>query len=100
VEDPEALAKLIQNAGGFFLGEHSFEVLGDYVAGPSHVMPTGGSARFASPLNVLDFLKINSIVALDEETSAALSSLAVEIASTETLTAHAAAAVQRMRVSS
>ena len=46
-----------QNAGGLFLGEHSFEVLGDYVAGPSHVMPTGGTARFASPLNVLDFVK-------------------------------------------
>jgi histidinol dehydrogenase len=100
VEEPEALTGQIQNAGGFFIGDHSFEVLGDYVAGPSHVMPTGGSARFASPLNVLDFLKINSIVALDEGTSAALSSLAVEIASTETLTAHAAAASQRMKVSS
>jgi histidinol dehydrogenase len=86
----------IQNAGGFFVGEHSFEVLGDYIAGPSHIMPTGGTARFASPLNVLDFVKINSIVALDPVTSKTLSALAVEIASAETLTAHAAAASKRV----
>ena len=48
----------VKNAGGIFLGERSFEVLGDYVAGPSHVMPTGGTARFASPINVNDFLKV------------------------------------------
>ncbi len=58
VEKPEVLMEKINNAGGFFLGEHSFEVLGDYVAGPSHIMPTGGTARFGSPLNVLDFVKI------------------------------------------
>lgn len=92
VADPQALAKKINNAGGLFLGEHSFEVLGDYVAGPSHVMPTGGTARFASPLNVLDFVKITSMVALDSETGRALSRLADEIAQAEALTAHAAAA--------
>jgi len=92
VADPQALAGRIRNAGGFFLGEHSYEVLGDYVAGPSHVMPTGGTARFASPLNVLDFVKITSIVALDPYTSQALSSLAAEIAQVESLSAHAAAA--------
>lgn len=97
VEEPGALMDRIQNAGGFFLGEHSFEVLGDYIAGPSHIMPTGGSARFASPLNVLDFVKINSIIALDPSTSKALSTLAVEIAKAETLTAHAAAATVRVR---
>lgn len=96
VQDPDRLLDLIQNAGGFFIGEHSFEVLGDYVAGPSHIMPTGGTARFASPLNVLDFVKINSIIALDPESSKALSALAVEIASAETLTAHAASAAQRI----
>ena len=63
VADPAALAPRIHNAGGLFFGEHSFEVLGDYVAGPSHVMPTGGTARFASPLNVLDFVKITSLIA-------------------------------------
>jgi histidinol dehydrogenase len=65
VAQPEALMEKINNAGGFFLGDHSFEVLGDYVAGPSHVMPTGGTARFASPLNVLDFVKISSVIGLD-----------------------------------
>jgi len=95
VKDPDALAACIQNAGGFFLGEHSFEVLGDYIAGPSHIMPTGGTARFSSPLNLLDFVKINTMVALDPDTSKALSALAVEIASAETLTAHAAAAAKR-----
>jgi histidinol dehydrogenase len=95
VKDPERLAQQIRNAGGFFMGEGSFEVLGDYVAGPSHVMPTSGTARFASPLNVLDFVKISSIIALDRETSQALSCTAAELADVESLTAHAAAARSR-----
>lgn len=92
VQEPQALMAKIDSAGGFFLGGHSFEVLGDYVAGPSHTMPTGGTARFASPLNVLDFVRINSVIALDEETSAHLSRAAALIAGAEQLTAHAAAA--------
>ena len=96
VQDPQAVAKLIHNAGGLFIGEHSFEVLGDYIAGPSHVMPTSGTARFASPLNVLDFVKITSLVALDPASSRALSRLAATIARTENLTAHAAAADFRL----
>ena len=92
VADPDRLASKIRNAGGLFLGEGSFEVLGDYIAGPSHVMPTSGTARFASPLNVLDFVKITSLIALDEETSRSLSLLAAEIAQAEMLTAHASAA--------
>jgi histidinol dehydrogenase len=92
VEDPQATAALITNAGGLFIGEHSFEVLGDYIAGPSHVMPTSGTARYASPLNVLDFVKITSLVALDLDTSRTLSRLAATIARTEGLTAHAGAA--------
>jgi histidinol dehydrogenase len=95
VADPQALAKRIPNAGGLFLGEHSFEVLGDYIAGPSHVMPTSGTARYASPLNVYDFIKITSMVALDEATGRELSKLAARIALTEKLTAHAAAANMR-----
>lgn len=95
VADPRGLMAQINNAGGFFLGDHSFEVLGDYVAGPSHVMPTGGTARFASPLNVLDFAKISSVVALDVETARDLSAPAAEVAQAETLTAHAAAAAAR-----
>jgi histidinol dehydrogenase len=92
VAEPEVLAPSIRNAGGLFFGEGSFEVLGDYVAGPSHVMPTGGTARFASPLNVLDFLKITSIIALDEDASRQLSPLASRLAQAEQLSAHAAAA--------
>lgn len=92
VVDPLRMAALIPNAGGLFLGEHSFEVLGDYVAGPSHVMPTGGTARFASPLNVMDFVKISSIIALDRTTGEELSRVAATIARIEGLTAHAAAA--------
>jgi len=92
VENPSKLADKINNAGGFFLGDHSFEVLGDYVAGPSHIMPTGGTARFASPLNVMDFVKISSLVALDPETGAELSPIAAQIALVESLTAHAASA--------
>ncbi|MBS1248615.1 MAG: Histidinol dehydrogenase [Chloroflexi bacterium] len=96
VEDPQTLSEAINNTGGFFLGDHSFEVLGDYVAGPSHIMPTGGSARFSSPLNVMDFVKINSIIALDPETAQTLSAQAAEIAHAEGLTAHAASAECRM----
>jgi histidinol dehydrogenase len=92
VEDPFGLSQQINNAGGLFLGESSFEVLGDYIAGPSHVMPTGGTARFASPLNVMDFVKITSIVALDEQSSSQLSRMAAEIAQVERLTAHESAA--------
>jgi histidinol dehydrogenase len=92
VAEPQKMAALIQNAGGLFLGEHSFEVLGDYVAGPSHVMPTGGTAHFASPLNVMDFVKITSMIALDEATGQELSLVASTIARVEGLTAHAAAA--------
>lgn len=96
VQEPERLMNQINNAGGFFLGDHSFEVLGDYVAGPSHIMPTGGTARFNSPLNVLDFVKISSVIGLDDATARDLSATAAKIAETEGLTAHAAAARARM----
>lgn len=85
----------VRNAGGVFLGETSFEVLGDYVAGPSHVMPTGGTARFASPLNALDFVKITSLVGLEARAAAELSKVAAVLARAEALTAHAAAAEAR-----
>jgi histidinol dehydrogenase len=97
VRDPWAWLPQIRHAGGVFLGEHSFEVLGDYVAGPSHVMPTGGSARFASPLSVLDFVRLTSLVALDPATTAAIAPQAARLALAEQLTAHAAAARQRMK---
>ncbi|MDX1412634.1 MAG: histidinol dehydrogenase [Candidatus Promineifilaceae bacterium] len=87
----------ISNAGGLFAGEYSFEVLGDYVTGPSHVMPTGSSARYSSPLNVLDFLKMSSIIQLDRITAEQLSPHAERIALAEQLDGHANAAVQRIR---
>jgi len=94
---PRALIDSLQNAGGLFLGERSFEVLGDYVAGPSHTMPTGGTARFASPLNVLDFVRITSVIDLDEQTATALAPAAATLARAEALTAHAHAAEWRVR---
>ncbi len=99
VREPWRWAERIVNAGGIFLGEHSYEVLGDYVAGPSHVMPTGGSARFASPLNVWDFVKIVSLVALDPDTAARLAPTAAALADAEGLDAHAYAARVRERSS-
>jgi len=98
-EHPEHWQALITHAGGLFSGERSFEVLGDYVAGPSHTMPTGGTARFASPLNVWDFVRITSLIALDDETCALLSPHAARIASAEQLDAHAQAALFRINPS-
>lgn len=95
-ENPPQYVDKIPNAGGLFIGERSFEVLGDYVAGPSHVMPTSGTARFASPLNVADFVKISSIIQLDDATSAQLSPIAARIAQAEGLTAHQNAAEKRL----
>lgn len=92
VDDPWALSEKINNAGGIFMGEHSFEVLGDYNAGPSHVMPTGGSARFASPINVWDFVHIISLIALNPATTAKIAPEAALIARAEGLEAHARSA--------
>jgi histidinol dehydrogenase len=92
VANPDSWKGRIRNAGGLFLGERSFEVLGDYTAGPSHVMPTGGTARFASPLNVLDFVRITNLIALDEKTAARISPHAETIARAEGLDAHAESA--------
>jgi histidinol dehydrogenase len=96
VEEPGDWLPMVVNAGGIFLGDHSFEVLGDYAAGPSHVMPTGGTARFASPLNVWDFIKITSVIGLEPGTAKALCQIAVRLAEMEALTAHAAAATARL----
>jgi histidinol dehydrogenase len=100
VSDPWRWVEKVSNAGGVFMGEHSFEVLGDYLAGPSHVMPTGGSARFASPLNVWDFVKIVSLVALDESTAQEIGQSAAIIADAEGLDAHGNAALLRVKGSS
>jgi histidinol dehydrogenase len=89
VENAEALVSRVQNAGGIFVGEDSPEVLGDYVAGPSHVMPTGGSARFAGPLSVMDFLKVTSTIALSAADLRTIGPAAALLARAEGLTAHA-----------
>lgn len=96
VRDPWRLSQDIYAAGGIFMGEQSFEVLGDYVAGPSHVMPTSGSARFGSPLNVLDFVHLISLVALDADTTRQIAPAASVIAMAEGLDAHANAARERL----
>jgi histidinol dehydrogenase len=95
VRDPWRWVEKVKHAGGVFIGEHSFEVLGDYLAGPSHVMPTGGSARFASPLNIWDFVKIISLIALDGRTAQVIGPVAATIAEAECLDAHANAALLR-----
>lgn len=95
VREPWQFVGEVQNAGGIFLGERSFEVLGDYVAGPSHVMPTGGTARFASPINVNDFVKLVSIIGLNERALQAIGPAAERLAESEGLTAHAAAVRRR-----
>lgn len=97
VKDPWNYVEKVNCAGGVFIGETSCEVMGDYVAGPSHVMPTGGSARFASPLNVWDFLRIISVVGLNAPAAAELGRQADIIARAEGLDAHALAG--RLRAS-
>jgi histidinol dehydrogenase len=97
VADPWSLVGQVKHAGGVFLGENSYEVLGDYVAGPTHVMPTMGTARFASPLSVRDFTKIISLFGLDEGEAREISQAAQRLAEAEGLTAHAAAVARRAR---
>ncbi|MCL4394607.1 MAG: histidinol dehydrogenase [Chloroflexi bacterium] len=96
VADPWAWLGHVRNAGGVFLGEHSPEAMGDYIAGPSHVMPTNGTARFASPLNILDFIKVVSVIALGDAEVQKLGPAAAAIAEAEGLTAHAAAIRARL----
>jgi histidinol dehydrogenase len=95
IRSPWDAVPKIRNAGGLFLGEGSCEVLGDYVAGPSHVMPTGGSARFSSPLSVLDFIKVISVVGLDPATVREMAPQAECVARAEGLDGHAKAAAMR-----
>jgi histidinol dehydrogenase len=91
VRDGWRYAPQVRNAGGLFVGESSPEALGDYIAGPSHVMPTGGSARYASPLGVNDFMKVTSLIAVDAAVTQELAGAAAIIARAEGLTAHARA---------
>ena len=98
VADPWSWIGKIRNAGAVFVGEFSHEVLGDYVAGPSHVMPTSGTARFNSGVGVHKFLKTIPVIALDDSESVELSRSAAVIARAEGLTAHAEAAEIRQEL--
>jgi len=94
--DPWSLLGLVQRAGGVFVGEASMEALGDYVAGPSHVMPTGGTARFMSPVNVRDFQNIISVVGLNEGALRRIGPAGATLARAEGLEAHARAIESRL----
>ena len=96
IDDPNSVLEKIKNAGGVFIGETSPEVLGDYTAGPSHVMPTGGSARWASPLSTLDFLRVMSLVAFETDDLLRLGPDAAVLARAEGLTAHAQSIERRL----
>ena len=95
VTEPEILLKKIRNAGAVFLGHYSPEVFGDYCAGPNHVLPTAGTARFSSPLGVYDFQKRTSVVNCSKQGANKLSAVASILAHGEGLTAHARSAEYR-----
>lgn len=96
LSEAERWLEKVRNAGGVFVGEVSPETLGDYIAGPSHVMPTGGTARFSSPLGVQDFLKSTSVVAVGRRALGALGPPTAAIARAEGLTGHARAIELRL----
>ncbi len=96
VAEPEALLARVRNAGSIFLGRHTPEVIGDYVGGPNHVLPTARSARFSSGLSVLDFVKRSSILKLGPEQLHALGPAAITLAEAEGLGAHARSVAIRL----
>jgi histidinol dehydrogenase len=87
----------VRNAGAVFLGYHTPEAIGDYIAGPNHTLPTGATARFSSPLGVYDFVKRSSIIYATEPAVRELGTLAVQIARAEGLEAHARSVENRIR---
>jgi histidinol dehydrogenase len=97
VEDPRALLPKIRHAGAIFMGHHCSESLGDYCAGPNHVLPTSRSARFSSPLGVYDFQKRSSIIEVSAAGAQTLGPIAATLAHGEGLTAHARAAELRLK---
>jgi histidinol dehydrogenase len=97
VEDPQALASHVRHAGAIFMGRYTAECLGDYCAGPNHVLPTSRTARFSSPLGVYDFQKRSSLIQCSPQGSRALARVASVLARGEGLTAHACSAEYRLR---
>ena len=100
VDDPQALFDRLRHAGSAFLGRHTPEAIGDYVAGPNHVLPTGRRARFASGLGVTDFMKRTSFLQLDESALAELGPATIALAKAEGLPAHARSVALRTRPNS
>jgi histidinol dehydrogenase len=100
VGDPDALIRKIRHAGAIFMGRYTAEALGDYCAGPNHVLPTAGTARFSSPLGVYDFQKRSSLIFCSEPAAAVLGRTASVLARGEGLTAHARSAEYRMPTAS
>lgn len=97
VADPEALLQRVRHAGAIFLGRHAPEAIGDYVAGPDHVLPTSRAARYASGLSVLDFMKRTSIIGCGPEGLAAIGPAAATLADAEGLSSHAASIRLRLK---
>ena len=96
VENPEALLDSIKHAGAIFMGKYTCEALGDYCAGPNHVLPTSGTARFSSPLGVYDFQKKSSLIMASRESANTLGKIAATLADGEGLQAHAQSAKYRV----
>ena len=97
VEDPQAMLDGIKHAGAIFMGRHTCESLGDYCAGPNHVLPTSGTARFSSPLGVYDFQKKSSLIMVSDEGANVLGEIAATLADGEGLQAHAQSARYRIK---
>lgn len=97
VSDPEALLPMVRHAGAIFMGRYTAEALGDYCAGPNHVLPTSGTARFSSPLGVYDFQKRSSLIFFSEEGASEMGKVASVLARGESLTAHAQSAEYRIK---
>ena len=97
VDDPEAMVKYVRHAGAIFMGRYTPEAIGDYCAGPNHVLPTSGTARFSSPLGVYDFQKKSSIIYCSEQGSQTLAKTADILAVEENLDAHARSARYRVK---
>ena len=97
VADPEALLPQIRHAGAIFMGRYTAEALGDYCAGPNHVLPTSGTARFSSPLGVYDFQKRSSLIMFSAEGASEMGKVASVLARGESLTAHARSAEYRIK---
>ena len=97
IEDPVTVAKQIRHAGAIFMGRYTAEALGDYCAGPNHVLPTSGTARFSSPLGVYDFQKRSSLIMCSSDGASELGKVASVLARGESLTAHARSAEYRIK---